>query len=69
MPRGRPRGSKNANTARKELEELARVSSLGQGVDPSGHVDAHAAVVEATLVGVGRMEPDPNRDRDIAHLR
>ena len=43
MPRGRPRGSKNANTARQELERLAGDSALGQGIDPLYILEAIAA--------------------------
>jgi hypothetical protein len=43
MPRGRPRGSKNANTARQELERLAGESALGQGIDPLHVLEAIAA--------------------------
>ena len=43
MPRGRPRGSRNANTARQELERLAGESALGQGIDPLHVLEAITA--------------------------
>ena len=67
MPRGRPRGSKNANTARQELERLAGDSALGQGLDPLYILEAIAAYFYSIAEAM-RRTPDATLSKIAAYF-